>query len=259
MDGESSLTGAATPSAVAPERTARTGGSAPGHAPTTSSPFPRPGASSPPALRPPPDEVGSLVWAASPLVTVGMAAGPCFAYAAVRHRSRAFAGAAVVYAGASVAVVWNNIVHPGSLFGLDAGVAAVLGLWTVSSVHALAVRRRVFRAPVQDEAVTAAKDRIRRRDEARRLVARDPGLARELGIGRPDQPSDYDDGGLIDVNHVPGECLRLRGGLDAAVVRTIIATREKVGRFDGRHDLEILAGLDPDTLDEVADRLIFCR
>jgi hypothetical protein len=259
MDGESSLTGAAAPSAVVPERTgaARADGSAPADAPPTSSSVPRP--LSPSALRLPPDEVGSLVWAALPLVTVGMAAGPCFAYAAVRRRSPAFAGAAVAYVGASVAVVWNNVVHPGSLFGLDAGVAAVLGLWTVSSVHALAVRRRVFRAPVQDEAVIAAKDRIRRREEARRLVARDPGLARELGIGRPDQPSDYDDGGLLDVNHVPEECLRVQGGLDAAMVRTIIATREKVGRFDGRHDLEILAGLDPDILDEVADRLIFCR
>jgi hypothetical protein len=206
-----------------------------------------------------PDELGSLAWAVAPLVTVGMAAAPCFAYAAIRRRSRVLALSSVAYALVSAGIVWGNVVHPGSILELDVGVCAVLLLWTVSTLHALAVRHSVFVTAPEEEAVVAAKDRIRRRDESRRIVATDPRLARELGIGRPDRPTGYDDGGLLDVNHLPGECLRDTGGLDAAVVSKIIDARGEVGTFDGLYDLEVLAELDPGSLDEVADRLVFCR
>lgn len=206
-----------------------------------------------------PSELGSIGWALAPLVTVGMAAGPCFAYAAVRQRSRVFAAAALVYGVVSAAIVWGNVWSPGNTLDMNMGVVAVLLLWTVSTVHALAVRHSVFFGPVRDDTVVAAKERIRRRDESRRIAATDPRLAKELRIGRPDQPSDYDDGGLVDVNHVPEEYLRDTGGLDAALVNRIVEARQQVGRFDNLHDLEMVAGLDPRSLDEVADRLIFCH
>ena len=123
----------------------------------------------------------------------------------------------------------------------------------------LAVRQSVFFLPTEEDAVVAAKDRLRRRDESRRIAATDPRLARELQIGRPDLPSDYDDGGLIDVNHVSEEYLRDVGALDAALASRIIEARPQVGGFDSLHDLEMVVGLDPRSLDEVADRLLFCR
>lgn len=213
----------------------------------------------PPAAALTPNELGSLGWALAPLVTVGMAAGPCFAYAAVRRRSRAYTLAALAYGLASAAVVWGNVWSPGGDLELNAGVFAVLLLWTVSSVHALASRRRVFFDPEEDDAVMAARDRIRRRDESRRIAVTDPRLAKELGIGRPDRPSDYDDGGLVDVNHVSEEYLSLSGVLDEALVRRVVEARAHVGGFDSLQDLEMVVGLDPCSLDEVADRLIFCR
>jgi DNA uptake protein ComE-like DNA-binding protein len=213
----------------------------------------------PALVHPSPTELGSIGWALAPLVTVGMAAGPCFAYAAVRRRSRAFAMAALAYGIVSAAIVWGNVWSPGSTLSINAGVLAVVALWTVSTVHALAVRQSVFFLPTEEDAVVAAKDRIRRRDESRRIAATDPRLARELQIGRPDLPSDYDDGGLIDVNHVPEEYLRDAGGLDAALASRIMEARRQVGGFDSLHDLEMVVGLDPRSLDEVADRLLFCR
>jgi hypothetical protein len=211
------------------------------------------------AASPSPNELGSLAWAVAPLVTVGMAAAPCFAYAAIRRRSRVLALSSVAYGIVTAAILWGNVVHPGSILELDAGVCAVLLLWTVSTLHALAVRHSVFVTVPEEGAVVAAKDRIRRRDESRRIAATDPRLARELGIGRPDRPTGYDDGGLLDVNHLPGDCLRDTGGLDVAVVRKIIDARDEVGTFEGLCDLELLADLDPGSLDEVADRLVFCR
>ena len=167
--------------------------------------------------------------------------------------------AALAYGLASAAIVWGNVWSPGGAIELNAGVLAVLVLWSVSTVHALMARQTVFFGPAEEDAVVAARDRMRRRDESRRIAASNPLLARELGIGRPVQPSDYDDGGLVDVNHVPEECLRETHGLDPAVVGKIIEARAHLGGFDSLHDLEMIVGLEPRMLDEVADRLIFCR
>lgn len=48
---------------------------------------------------------------------------------------------------------------------------------------------------------------------ARHIVQTNPALARELRIGRPDLPREYDDDGLVDVNCVPGAVLADRLGL----------------------------------------------
>lgn len=208
-----------------------------------------------------PRELACMGWALAPLVTLGLAAGPCFAYAALRLRSRALGWAAVGYAAVAGFVVWGGSWNSdGSSVRLDLGAVALLLLWGVSTFHALAVRRTVFFGDTQeDDSVIVAKERIRRRDESRRIAAKDPRLARELRIGRPDQPSSYDDGGLVDVNHAPIECLTAVGVIDDDLARRIVEARDVVGGFDSRADLESVIGLDPCSLDEVADLLIFCR
>ena len=80
-----------------------------------------------------PRELGSMAWALAPLVTVGMAAGPCFAYAALRRRSRALGLAALAYGLVTAALVWGNLWSPGSAPEVNVGVLAVLTLWSVSS------------------------------------------------------------------------------------------------------------------------------
>ncbi len=64
---------------------------------------------------------------------------------------------------------------------------------------------------------------MRSRQQARELADSNPALARELGIGRPDIPHEYDDGGLVDVNHVPGGVLASSLGLTAAESCTDLA------------------------------------
>jgi DNA uptake protein ComE-like DNA-binding protein len=207
-----------------------------------------------------PRELGSVGWALAPLITAGMAAGPCFAYAAVRLRSRALGLAAAGYAAVSALIVWGDSWNSNSTFEIDLGVVAVLTLWGMSTAHALAIRRALFFGDAhEDDAVVAAKDRIRRREESRRIAVTDPRLARELRIGRPDQPSAYDDGGLVDVNHVPVECLSGMGVIGSELAHRIVEARDLVRGFDNRDDLEAVIGLDPRSLDEVSDLLIFCR
>ena len=58
-----------------------------------------------------------------------------------------------------------------------------------------------------------APGRVRQVAWARRLQQDNPVLAQELKIGRPDLPRGYDDGGLVDVNHVPAAILASHLGL----------------------------------------------
>jgi len=86
-----------------------------------------------------------------------------------------------------------------------------------------------------------------------------PQLAKELKIGRPDLHSDFDDGGLIDVNHVPEEYLTTLPGIDAVLAANIIEVRDSIGGFDSLDDMEVLLGLPPGRLDWARERTIFVR
>lgn len=76
-----------------------------------------------------------------------------------------------------------------------------------------------------DRAVQRALAARKRRDKARELAARDPNLARDLNIGRPDRPTDYDDGGLVDLNSASAELLMSACGLDSEAADRVVAAR----------------------------------
>lgn len=107
------------------------------------------------------------------------------------------------------------------------------------------------------QAVAVAKSRIERRKEARHLLRSDPALARDLKIGRPDLPRDYDDGGLVDVNHVPGPVLAAQLGLAPAEVTDVLAVRNRLGRFSSADELSAYTQLSPDRVDELRDLMLF--
>jgi len=133
-------------------------------------------------------------------------------------------------------------------------------LVALSTVHALMIRRSLFfENECNDGSATFARARMRRRQQARRIAAKDPTLARELRIGRPDRQPAYDDGGLIDVNHVPACVLSAIEGIGPELATAIVTARESIRRFDSREDLEATLGLDPYALDGASDLLVFLR
>ncbi len=77
----------------------------------------------------------------------------------------------------------------------------------------------------------------KQRRQARELVERDPARARELGIGRPHLPHDFDDGGLIDPNEVPPGVFARIPGVTAQHAALIVADREQRGPFTSIEDL----------------------
>jgi hypothetical protein len=54
-------------------------------------------------------------------------------------------------------------------------------------------------------------------------------------------PRDYDDGGLVDVNHVPATILAARLGLAPAEVTAVTAARGQLGRFSTADELSVYA------------------
>jgi DNA uptake protein ComE-like DNA-binding protein len=105
--------------------------------------------------------------------------------------------------------------------------------------------------------VQVARSRIERRYDARRVLQTNPVLARELRIGRPDLLRDYDDGGLVDVNRVPGAVLAAELGLMPDEVTNVLAARAKLGRFASVDELCDVTGLSPRRVDELRDLMIF--
>jgi hypothetical protein len=132
------------------------------------------------------------------LITLGFSTPITFGIAAARTRSLHFYLATAVY----TTLIILGFELPNETIGFTCWDIN----WLVGAVHPLVVRSSVFPPPrtrpeaAIETAMNAAKERRELRRKARDIVAGDPGLARELGIGRPDLDRPFDDGGLIDVN-----------------------------------------------------------
>ena len=193
------------------------------------------------------------IWSFSLLAFV-----PFLRIALARGRTRDWA----VFAGylASTVIVISAAASNNDAAGVVAGTMAIV-VAVVAAVHAFVAFRpgseTVGGSAASELALTSARTRMRRRQQARELAASNPVLARELGVGRPDVPHDYDDGGLVDVNHVPGEVLRQSLGLTAAESAGIITVREQLGRFGGPEELTAYTELAPDRVDALRDWMLF--
>jgi hypothetical protein len=227
----------------------------------------------PASARPPAAEAGGtrrlrqLAWASVPVWSIGFLAFAPFLRLAVARRSRkdwaVFAGylAAVV-----LEIVALSVTHTNSAWGTATGGLVIL-LMGGGAVHSfVAFRNDPARAAVSGaatseqlnrEALATARGRMERRREAREIAGKNPVLCRELRIGRPDLAREYDDGGLVDVNQVPGEILQSQLGLSADESAAVLAARTKLGRFTSADEVSTYAQLAPDRLDAIRDWMIF--
>ena len=189
-------------------------------------------------------------WASIPVWSIGfLSFVPFLAYAVIQRSGKAWAVFAA-YLAATVAMIVAlagcAAVNAAVLFRPSRAVAP-LG----PAAAALDPRQR------NQQALAAARDRIERRKDARHLLQHDPDLAREMRIGRPDLPRDYDDGGLVDVNHVPGTVLETQLGLTSGEVDDVLAARDKLGKFTSADELCAYTELPPDRVDELRELMIF--
>ena len=205
-------------------------------------------------------------WASMPVWSLGfLSFGPFLRLALARRQKKDWAICAAYIAAVVAVCVALSVVQRG-----NAAVGGlVIGLIGFATVHAaIAFRPPQSQLPETQQAqpvpridnrhaVADARNRIELRQRARELAGRDPVLARELRIGRPDLPRQYDDGGLIDVNTVPGAVLAAHLGLDEHEVTALMATRASLGKLTSADELVSFAELAPDRVDAIRDLLLF--
>ena len=206
----------------------------------------------------------TVLWGAVPVVSLGfLSFVPFLAYAVMQRRPRDWAVFAAYLAVTVALITVGGVVNSNSVW---ADVVALLGiaLGICAAIHACILFRPGRAQPSRADAawrrnqemMQGARNRIERRNHARQIVQTDPALARELRIGRPDLPREYDDGGLVDVNRVPGAVLAAQLGLTQQEVTNVIAARDKLGRFTSADDLRDQEALSPGRVDELRDLMI---
>lgn len=205
-----------------------------------------------------PVRVLSVVWALIPIATLGIATPFTFTFAAIRLRSRAIGLCAGAYGAVSIASlillgIGSDTSWEGNI-GFSIGVVA----GAIATGQSFAIRKRLLN-PIGDEDVVIAQanEQLRLREKAREIVARDPTLAHELQIGRPDFHRRFDDGGLVDVNRVPLDYLVQLPGIDRSMAERIADVRDGIGGFSSIEDLSVTLGIHPRALDQAAGRMVF--
>jgi hypothetical protein len=207
----------------------------------------------------------SFVWAFLPTLSFGFLAPIPIIHAAVKLRTWTLWAASALYTATEILVwsvtmtVTDGPVEPAEVSDPPGWAAALLlGLMVVPTAHALTLRGRVFKKlRPQDPAVEAALQARQRREEARAIAARDVNLARELRIGRPDLPRQFDDGGLVDVNHAPTPVIVHLLGLSEAEVAQLTEVRDRIGGFSSAEEVIAYTDLSPTLVDGLRERLLF--
>lgn len=179
------------------------------------------------------------------VLTAGLFAWVPFLHAAARTHDDRQRRPAALYGALAVGLAVMSGLTPTDAQGDPEGTIGAL-LSTVVAVAAIAIitaacvqlrplRRAAYGLDDPHRVVPSATERAvvqalaarERRHEARALVERDPNLARDLNIGRPDRPRDYDDGGLVDLNSSPAELLVSVCGLDKDAAERVVAARQR--------------------------------
>ncbi len=203
--------------------------------------------------------IGSMAWALVPLFSIGMLTPFVFLYAAARRHERWLWFATGAYALACTSWLVFASMPERSAGPILAGIL-LLVLPAVGTTHAFLVRRRVFAPmtapPEPQPALRAALQARQKRAEARAIAARDAALATELRIGRPDIPHEFDDGGLVDINHVPPAVLINTLGLSAEQASSLVIVRDRRGGFTSPEELVVYTELAPDTIERIQDRMV---
>jgi hypothetical protein len=213
-----------------------------------------------------------LLWALSPVYTLGLVIFiPALHGAIVLRRFSLWLWAGALIAGNILSFFLTSSIDTdpdgSTTLGQDVGFGLTVLLATLATIHAFRIRDEVFAGsgradqvaalPIgRDPTVVASLAARQRRKESTALAEADPGLARDLRIGRPDLVRDFDDGGLVDVNHVPEAHLVSSLGLTPDQARSIIEAREAIGGFKTIAEISGFAEVPTSMLDANRDRIV---
>jgi DNA uptake protein ComE-like DNA-binding protein len=197
-----------------------------------------------------------------PLCSLGMLSWAVIAYYAGRRRSIRLGVASAGYLVMEIAGLAMLRPEPtNETIADDLAFGCLLVAAAGGAVHAVILHVTGSATAAADpahEAVVAITRRVRR-EQARGIAYHHPAIARELGIGRPDIPGTFDDGGLVDLNAAPEHVLATVPGLDLRLARSISADRTLRGAYDSVDDLVSRAVLPGPLTEELRDTLLVIR
>ena len=194
---------------------------------------------------PPPPKVATGKWYfVITIATAGLLAAVPFFHAASRLDRPQLrkvgagmaAGALLGYALIAVAPT-DDAGDPTGWLSNVAGII-LLTVVVVATILLIGLRKEVYNPsgaalpPSGNQGAMASIEAARRqRKEARELAVKDPMMARELGIGRPESRQGYDDGGLLDLNLATATQLSAVCGLPQDLAQEVVTSRDALGRF----------------------------
>ncbi|MBN1093318.1 helix-hairpin-helix domain-containing protein [Blastococcus sp. TML/M2B] len=203
------------------------------------------------------------------IASAGIFAAVPFWHAATRLGRRDVRTLALTYTAAGIyLVVLFSLMPPQQPDGTSGnptlstiGGLSALFVIVMACIQLRPLRRAVYGGggvvPVHaDPLVARALAARARREETRRLIEANPGLQRELGIGRPDLGRGYDDGGLIDVNTAPAEVIARVTGIDAVAAEAIVQ-RRAIGPWYDMAELVVRVPLTASALESLQERAVF--
>lgn len=201
------------------------------------------------------------------IATVGLLAAVPFFHAASRlDRPQLRKVGAVMAAGGLLGYALIGVSptdNTGQPTGWLSNVAVVILLTVVlvATLLLISLRREVYHPSVvvapptgNQGAMASIQEARRKRNEARKLATRDPMMARELGIGRPESKQGYDDGGLLELNFATAEQLSALCGLPRNLAEEVVASRTTLGRFVNVEDAIVFGRIGEEYAPMVRDR-----
>jgi DNA uptake protein ComE-like DNA-binding protein len=189
-------------------------------------------------------------WVLTSLIPFGWLTWIGMVYAGVRARMPLLVALSVVFLASTAAAFTVEDDSSGTV-SVIAWVAGV-GL---SLACAPAWQRRM-RAQERRAGIDRAEERLADRNNAFELVAEDPQLAREAGIGRPDIPGAVH-GNVVDVNSAPLDVISRLPGIDDATAAEIIRLREELDGFSSLADMGTVLDLPADAVEDLRQRVVF--
>jgi hypothetical protein len=206
-------------------------------------------------FQPAPRPLSAALMVAVPTLSLGLASFAPPLWAAARrpgdepYRRRM----ELISVGIAVLIVLGWAVYGSAAqddMGAPSGTAAALGAlmlvaaWAIGTAVAVRAGNAVSRPqPPVLAGVAQGLARRRLREQYREVAGRDPALARNIAVGRPDLPRSFDDGGLVDLNHIPAQHLGRFIRVPPAEARRIVDARERLGRFSSVEEVAVFADL----------------
>jgi DNA uptake protein ComE-like DNA-binding protein len=177
-------------------------------------------------------------------------------YAGVKARERTWTALGLLWLAMIILALVLTSAHGHGNDGVVGALAVIA--WIGGIATSFSIRGAYDRQMSSDleRATEAAEQRLADRRRALEMARRNPALATEVGIGRPDKRGAAD-AGLVDLNNAGVTALLTLPGMDGDLATLIIEAREKLNGFSSLEDCGAALDMDGGVVEGLRHRVVF--